>query len=91
MGDVADFRTFMGAVIDRKAFEQHQRLSRRRAGSNATILQGGGAHDERGYFVEPTLVETRDPGYRLLCEEIFGPVVTAYVYPDAQWNDDAEG
>jgi 1-pyrroline-5-carboxylate dehydrogenase len=40
-----------------------------------------------GYFVEPTLVETTDPGYRLLREEIFGPVVTAYTYPDARWSD----
>jgi 1-pyrroline-5-carboxylate dehydrogenase len=86
MGDVADFRTFMGAVIDRKSFDtiagylQHAR-------QHATIVQGGGARDEVGYFVEPTLVETSDPAYRLLCEEIFGPVVTAYAYPDAEWAE----
>src|SRR4030095_3464493 len=86
MGDVQDFRTFMGAVIDRKAFDRISGYlddARR----NATIVQGGGAHDERGFFVEPTLIETRDPSYRLLREEIFGPVVTAYVYNDAGWND----
>jgi len=86
MGDVADFRTFVGAVIDRKALERISGYlddARR----NATILQGAGAHDERGFFVEPTLVETRDSSYRLLREEIFGPVVTACVYPDADWND----
>jgi 1-pyrroline-5-carboxylate dehydrogenase len=86
MGDVADFRTFMGAVIDRKALERiggYLDDARR----NATILQGAGAHDERGFFVEPTLVETRDPSYRLLREEIFGPVVSACVYQDAGWND----
>jgi 1-pyrroline-5-carboxylate dehydrogenase len=86
MGDVADFRTFMGAVIDRKALERISGYlddARR----NATILQGAGAHDERGFFVEPTLVETRDPSYRLLREEIFGPVVTACVYQDAAWSD----
>jgi 1-pyrroline-5-carboxylate dehydrogenase len=85
MGDVADFRTFMGAVIDRKAFTKISGYlddARR----NATIVQGGGARDEVGYFIEPTLVETSDPGYRLLCEEIFGPVVTAYAYPDGQWE-----
>ncbi|HET9360806.1 MAG TPA: aldehyde dehydrogenase family protein, partial [Vicinamibacterales bacterium] len=85
MGDVADFRTFMGAVIDRKAFTKISGYlddARR----NATIVQGGGARDEVGYFIEPTLVEASDPGYRLLCEEIFGPVVTAYAYPDAQWE-----
>jgi 1-pyrroline-5-carboxylate dehydrogenase len=50
-------------------------------------VHGGGVHDESGFFVEPTLVETSDPAYRLLCEEIFGPVVTAYAYPDARWED----
>ena len=54
---------------------------------NATIHQGGGASDERGYFIEPTLVETADPGYRMMREEIFGPVVTAYAYPDGQWEE----
>ena len=86
MGDVQDFRTFIGAVIDRKSFTKISGyLTMRR--TNATIIQGGTADDEQGFFVEPTLVETKDPGYRLLCEEIFGPVVTAYVYPDAQWAD----
>ena len=86
MGDVRDFRNFVGAVIDRKAFtkitgyiEDAQR--------NAAVLQGGGASDERGYFIEPTLVQTKDPAYRLMREEIFGPVVTTYVYRDEQWSD----
>jgi 1-pyrroline-5-carboxylate dehydrogenase len=85
MGDVADFRMFMGAVIDRKAFAKISGYlddARR----NATIVQGGGVRDDVGYFIEPTLVEASDPGYRLLCEEIFGPVVTAYAYPDGQWE-----
>jgi 1-pyrroline-5-carboxylate dehydrogenase len=85
MGDVADFRTFMGAVIDRKSFAR-VRDYLDDARKNATVIQGGGTSDEVGYFVEPTLVETTDAGYRLLCEEIFGPVVTAYVYPDAEWT-----
>ncbi len=86
MGDPADFRTFIGAVIDRKSFDKiggYLDDARR----NATIVQGGGAKGERGYFIEPTLVETKDPGYRLMCEEIFGPVVTAHAYPDATWTD----
>jgi len=86
VGDVADFRTFMGAVIDRRALERISGFlddARR----NASIIQGSGAHDDRGFFVEPTLVETRNPAYRLLSEEIFGPVVTAYVYPEGQWSD----
>jgi len=76
----------MGAVIDRKALVRiagYLDDARR----NATIVQGAGAHDEEGFFVEPTLVETADPSYRLMSEEIFGPVVTALVYPDAQWNE----
>jgi 1-pyrroline-5-carboxylate dehydrogenase len=86
MGDVADFRTFIGAVIDRKSFDKiNSYLDDAR--KNAKIVQGGTARGETGYFVEPTLVETKDPAYRLLCEEIFGPVVTAYVYQDSAWRD----
>ena len=86
MGDVRDFRTFLGAVIDRKAFTRiNGYLDDARR--NARIIRGGGASDEVGYFVEPTLIETADPSYRLLCEEIFGPVVTAHAYPDAGWPE----
>jgi 1-pyrroline-5-carboxylate dehydrogenase len=89
VGDVADFRNFMGAVIDKRAFE---RISGYIADArqNATILAGGGVTDETGYFVQPTLVETTDPSYRLLREEIFGPVVTAFVYPDERWHTTLE-
>jgi 1-pyrroline-5-carboxylate dehydrogenase len=86
MGDVRDFRTFVGAVIDGKSFEKISGYlddARR----NATIVAGGNAQGERGYFIEPTLVEAPDPGYRLLREEIFGPVVTAYVYSDSSWEE----
>ena len=89
MGDVSDFRTFAGAVIDRKAFTRIKEYlddARR----NARIIQGGGASDDTGYFVEPTLVEASDPGYRLMCEEIFGPVVTVSVYADASWDETLE-
>jgi 1-pyrroline-5-carboxylate dehydrogenase len=85
MGDVTDFRNFMGAVIDRKAFTKISEYLDD-AKRSAKILAGGTARDDEGYFIEPTLIETREPGYRLLCEEIFGPVVTAYVYPDAQFE-----
>jgi len=86
MGDVADFRNFMGAVIDRKAFDKISEYVAD-ARRNATIVAGGGANGETGYFIEPTLVETADPAYRLLCEEIFGPVVTAHAYPDERWEE----
>jgi 1-pyrroline-5-carboxylate dehydrogenase len=86
VGDVRDFSNFMGAVIDKKAFDKISGYLQD-AKTNATIVAGGVARGETGYLIEPTLIETTDPGYRLLCEEIFGPVVTAYVYPDAEWED----
>jgi 1-pyrroline-5-carboxylate dehydrogenase len=86
LGDVNDFRNFMGAVIDKKAFERISGYLAH-AKKNAKILSGGGANGETGWFIEPTLVQTDDPAYRLLCEEIFGPVVTVYVYADAKWLD----
>jgi 1-pyrroline-5-carboxylate dehydrogenase len=86
IGDPRDFRNFMGAVIDQKAFTKISGYIDH-ARQNARVLQGGGSRGEKGWFIEPTLVETSDPGYRLLCEEIFGPVVTAYAYPDAKWHE----
>jgi len=86
VGDVTDFRNFMGAVIDERAFTKISGYQAE-ARQSATIIQGGGARGDVGYFIEPTLVQTSDPGARLMCEEIFGPVVTAYVYPDAQWTE----
>jgi 1-pyrroline-5-carboxylate dehydrogenase len=86
MGDVQDFRTFVGAVIDEKSFKKISGyLDDARA--NAAVVHGGSASSETGYFVEPTLIETSNPAYRLMCEEIFGPVVTAYAYPDNQWSE----
>ena len=89
MGDIADFRTFMGAVIDQKSYTKISGYLDD-AKKHAKVIHGGGARDDEGYFIEPTLVETNDPGYRLLCEEIFGPVVTAYAYPDSQWSETLE-
>ncbi len=86
IGDVRDFRNFMGAVIDRKAFAKISEYVDH-AREHAHIVAGGRVDDGKGFFIEPTLVETQDPGYRLLCEEIFGPVVTVHVYPDAQYSE----
>jgi 1-pyrroline-5-carboxylate dehydrogenase len=86
MGDVRDFRTFLGAVIDAKSFARIKGYLDD-AHANARVLQGGTADDTVGYFVAPTLVETTDANYRLLCEEIFGPVVTVHVYEDARWEE----
>jgi 1-pyrroline-5-carboxylate dehydrogenase len=86
MGDPADFRNFMGAVIDKRAFDKiGEYVTHGR--SNAKIIAGGGVKGDEGYFIEPTLVETHDPSYKLLCEEIFGPVVTAHVYADAKYEE----
>jgi 1-pyrroline-5-carboxylate dehydrogenase len=85
VGDVADFRNFMGAVIDEKAFTKISGYIDH-AKKNARVLSGGTTSAKDGYFIEPTLIETEDAGYRSLCEEIFGPVVTAYVYPDDEWE-----
>lgn len=89
MGDVADFGTFLGAVIDQKAFDRirgHQDLARR----SARVLHGGGADDREGFFIEPTLVQVDDPKHTLMQEEIFGPVVTCFVYDDARWTETLE-
>ena len=86
MGDVRDFRHFMSAVIDRNAFDRISGYVDH-AKAHATILQGGGCHGAEGYYIEPTLVQTDDPGDRLLCEEVFGPILTVHVYPDAKWTE----
>jgi 1-pyrroline-5-carboxylate dehydrogenase len=89
MGDPMDFRNFVGAVIDERSFKKISGyLDDARA--NATILSGGVANGDDGYFIEPTLVQARTADYRLMCEEIFGPVVTAYVYDDSKWSETLE-
>ena len=88
MGDVADFRNFMGAVIDRRAFTRlKNHLDAAKADPAVKVLAGGGTDDSVGFFVEPTLLEVEDPAYRLMCEEIFGPVLTAHVYPASRWRE----
>jgi 1-pyrroline-5-carboxylate dehydrogenase len=86
IGDPTDFRNFMSAVIDQKAFGKISEYVDD-AKQNATVVAGGKVDGKEGYFIHPTLVETTDPGYRLLCEEIFGPVVTVHVYDDARWEE----
>ena len=87
MGDVADFRNFMGAVIDAKAFNRLKGyLDQARKDRGVTILAGGGAEDKKGWFIEPTLIQARNPQYRTMCEELFGPILTVHVYPDKQWK-----
>ncbi|TMM28303.1 MAG: L-glutamate gamma-semialdehyde dehydrogenase [Actinobacteria bacterium] len=88
VGDVTDFSNFMGAVIDSKALAtQREAIEEAKAAAQAKVLVGGGIADEEGFFVEPTVIETEDPEFRTMREELFGPVVTAYVYPEKQWDD----
>jgi 1-pyrroline-5-carboxylate dehydrogenase len=88
MGDVSDFRNFMGAVIDRASFKKLTGyLDEARGSSDAQILAGGEADDSVGYFVRPTLIQARRPDYRTMCEELFGPVLTLYVYPEREWAE----
>ncbi len=87
MGDVSDFRNFVGAVIDRPAFKKLTGyLDEVRRSSDAQIIAGGETDDSIGYFIRPTLIHARRPDYRTMCEELFGPVVTLYVYPEKEWE-----
>jgi 1-pyrroline-5-carboxylate dehydrogenase len=91
VGDVSDFRNFMGAVIDRKAFEKIKGyVDHAKQAPGVKLLAGGGADDTVGWFVQPTVFEVEDPTYRLLCEEIFGPVLGIHVYPAKRWRETAE-
>ncbi len=86
VGDPRDFSMFMGAVISEAAFDRirgYQQL----AAKDTTVLAGGGGDKSTGYFVEPTLVEVSDAGHRLMREEVFGPLVTCFVYDDAAYAD----
>lgn len=90
MGDVSDLTNFMGAVIDGASFEvQRSAIAEARA-SGAEIVAGGGTDDSEGWFVEPTVIRTDDPDFRLMRDELFGPVVTAYVYDEKRWDDTLE-
>ncbi len=88
MGDPSDFTNFMGAVIDERALAKHRAaIELARSSGDAEIVVGGGIDDSDGLFVEPTIVETTDPDFELLREEIFGPILTAYVYPENGYEE----
>jgi 1-pyrroline-5-carboxylate dehydrogenase len=92
MGDVVDFSNFMGAVIDGKSFEtQRQAIEEARSGSGDTrVLVGGEVDDHDGWFVRPTVIETSDPDFRTMKDELFGPVVTAFVYEPDRYDETLE-
>jgi 1-pyrroline-5-carboxylate dehydrogenase len=87
MGDVANFENFMGAVIDASAFETHASAIAEARSEGASIVAGGSTDDSEGYFVAPTVIETDDKNFRLLRDELFGPIVTTYVYDEKRWDD----
>ncbi|MFO1077588.1 MAG: L-glutamate gamma-semialdehyde dehydrogenase [Planctomycetota bacterium] len=88
MGDVRDFTNFMNAVIDEGAFDTIAGyIEHARAASDAKILFGGGCDKSRGFFVQPTVITTTNPVFKSLCEEIFGPVLTIFVYDDQKLDD----
>ena len=89
VGDVRDFGNFMGAVIDGNSFKT-QATAIDEAKQKAKIVAGGSYDDSEGWFVRPTIVETEDPNFRLMKEELFGPVVTAFVYPHKKYDETLE-
>ncbi len=87
-GDVADFKNFMGAVIDGKAYAKHMSaIDFAKKSDSAKVVAGGRGDDSVGWFVRPTVIETTDPDFRLLKEELFGPILTVYPYPDGKFEE----
>ncbi|HCT24200.1 MAG TPA: 1-pyrroline-5-carboxylate dehydrogenase, partial [Chitinophagaceae bacterium] len=81
MGTVEDFSNFVNAVIDEKSFNSIARyIDNAKKDKKASILVGGNYSKKEGYFIEPTVIEAKDPKYTTMCEEIFGPVLTIYTY-----------
>jgi 1-pyrroline-5-carboxylate dehydrogenase len=88
VGDPADFSNFMGAVIDQASYAKLRgAIEVARADAKCEILAGGEVDDSVGWFVRPTLVQTQDPRHQLMSEELFGPVVTMFVYDDAAYEE----
>jgi 1-pyrroline-5-carboxylate dehydrogenase len=91
VGDPADFTNFMTAVIHRDAFAKCKRyIDAAQASAEAEVLTGGGCDDSVGFFVQPTLIETTNPAYPSMAEEIFGPILTVWVYDDTGYEEALE-
>jgi 1-pyrroline-5-carboxylate dehydrogenase len=88
IGSPEDFGNFVNAVIDRRAFEKIKGfIDFIKTQSDAQIIVGGNCDDSKGYFIEPTVVVTTNAHFRTMCEEIFGPVITIFVYADVKWSE----
>jgi 1-pyrroline-5-carboxylate dehydrogenase len=91
MGTVENFTNFISAVIDQKSFDNIKSyIDKAKRSTKANILVGGTCDKTLGYFVEPTVIETSDPKFVTMCEEIFGPVLTIYVYPERKFEETLE-
>ena len=87
IGPTEDFTNFINAVIDEKAFDKIANYIDNAKKDGVDIIAGGGYDKTNGYFIEPTVIVANDPKYTTMCEEIFGPVLTIYVYEDNQWQE----
>ena len=88
IGTPSDFTNFMNAVIDKSSFKNiAQYIDYAKSNSDAEIIFGGGYDDSIGYFIEPTIILTSDPKFKTMTEEIFGPVLTIYVYEPENWEE----
>ena len=88
MGDVRDFRNFTNAVIDEASFKKiAEYISHAKKSADAKIIAGGKTDDKTGFFIEPTVIQAMSPGYKSMVEEIFGPVLTVYVYEDSRLDE----
>jgi len=86
MGSVDDFTNFMNAVIDESSFDSITNyIDKSKESDRAEIITGGGYSKEKGYFIEPTTIIAKDPDFLTMCEEIFGPVLTIYIY-NSSWD-----
>jgi len=87
MGDPRDFTNFVSAVIDQKAFDKIRGyIEAAQASDDADVIVGGTCDDSEGWFIQPTVIVAKTPHYTSMCDEIFGPVITIYVYDDADWS-----
>uniref|UniRef100_UPI0035652B1C aldehyde dehydrogenase family protein n=1 Tax=Lutibacter sp. TaxID=1925666 RepID=UPI0035652B1C len=88
IGSPEDTSNFINSVIDRKAFDKLAGyLDQAKKDADAEIIIGGGYDDSVGYFIEPTVIVTTNPNYKTMCTELFGPIITIYVYEDEQWEE----
>lgn len=91
MGNPEDFSNFMSAVIDERAFDKiTSYIDEAKKSRDAEIIFGGGYDKSEGYFIEPTVILAKDPKYRTMCEEIFGPILTIYVYDEKKYGETLE-